>query len=79
MFWPPSLAPSSDSTPCQVSQVVFSSGPLLWQAWTALGDVLTPRRLGRSSNKVSVSPADLSAIYVVERHPHSVLLPVRYR
>lgn len=60
----PRLTPLLNSKLCHNTQVVFSSGPLLWQAWTALGDVLTPRRLGRSSNKVPVAPADLLAICV---------------
>ncbi|KAK9826161.1 hypothetical protein WJX81_002496 [Elliptochloris bilobata] len=45
-------------------QVVFSSGPLLWQAWTALGDSLTPRRIGRRTNKASqdFDPAQRSVV-----------------
>ena len=54
--------------------MVFSSGPLLWQAWTALGNVLTPRRIGRSSNKVPVNASDLFAVDVLKSSPYSVLL-----
>lgn len=33
-------------------QVVYSRGPLLWQGFTAAGNALSKRRLGRSANKV---------------------------
>lgn len=33
-------------------QVVYTRGPLLWQGFTAAGNALSKRRLGRSANKV---------------------------
>ena len=39
------------------TQVVYSSGPLLWQAFTALGNVFSARRLGRGTNKARCAPA----------------------
>ena len=42
--------------PC-TTQVVYSSGPLLWQAFTALGNTFSARRLGRGTNKARCGPA----------------------